>query len=847
MANKYEAGKRFLRVMLPALGLMVIASCSSAPEPTVSQIRDSLPAPGISPASSQIYTNVPNAEVNVDTQNLYKDHPDAFMDGPGNLEWKRAQWYNPFSPENRLVVSNLQAPNMVYTITLSGENCTPYKGELVCTAPIRQTVNVVYDTIPPEARVTGFEARGGELTIHAQVSDNLAGPAQESVDVTVKNPKLGKNRTKVNLCDNAGNCQDATVEGNYDPFTNVISMQRPRLDPQTGLITVSGTINNANENIDIAKTEVGAKQSILPQMAFGLDQVGLECGVPQFEGFSFNLTCKPRAVDGRSVVKVTIKDKLGNEYEQTYEVEIPPLSTEKAMLFHSLLALALVTDAGLYKKVKGDRVRRERRAKLASAVVNGNRAEMLAAKANLVKKDRKRFDHVVQDFNAFEKIEEEIIKGNPSGAILTLKGLYKRPPHFLHEKREELLMRSIGLIGRFLSEKDWRKLEEHGLKDTLNFLWSTLDKPEYNFLWSAIAKEPGLKTVVLSALILYRGSSRKTREDLKETRIFYGFGLNDPSNFFEYFGEMTQWGDFKSIESILAGLTGRADKRVIELAYKRLDNEEMKILGGFTTSLRRLDELGTYEEKLRQFMALKSRMQEYRFTDAGIINLKSQMDAKEAEFSKMVYISKANEEIRSVFNAVAQSDWTKFASGTDVSGNPQDKHNLLVGSLPTPIKSFLDGKGEWYRYILSNDCPKEKVEPLIKALIVQELIPYALFFGTEKPVDDAMNFQSVMPFNSNDRSFIKLFGPLITNANQDHLTPELFYLRVLWDKMRVYDEAKKTAKAMDLDVQDLLLGFDNSISGKIRTLLFVMMAKGIKYEPNRSGNNVATLIGIMVK
>lgn len=844
MANKYEAGKRFLRVMIPTLGLMVIASaCSSAPEPSVSEIRDGLPKPGIAPGTSLIYTNQPDTGFTVDTENLYKDHPDFIMSPEGaTAEWVRENWFNPFSPKNKLQVTGLPIPNTTYTISLQGENCTKYKGDLVCTDPIKETVNIVYDTIPPQANVTGFESRGAALTIRAQISDNLSGPEDGNVEVTVKNPKIGNNSATVEICDNAENCTDATVEGSYDPFSKVISMQTPRLDPKTGLIVVSGTINNGNDNIDLSKTDVSAKQSLIPEMAFDLDKVGLDCGVPEFNGFNFNLTCEPKATDGRSIVKITIKDKLGNRYVESYEVEIPPLSRKKANLFYSLLTLAFLTDAGLFRKVRGDRVRRERRAALATALANGNRGEMIRAKNGLVKRDKKEFTHIDADFNMFEKAEAAILASDPVKAIVTIKDLYKRPPHLLSERREELLSRAIGLIKKDLREKDWKVLDEGKTKEVLNFIWTIFDNANYNFFWSRVGKIEGLKTLLVSAVLLSRSQIRGEGSlDFGDRRLFFGLGLNNPEVFFGYFNEMVQWGDYKTMERLIGMMAVKyMDKRVIQTAFEKLDKEQEKVVSGLRREIDGVNKFPTTEERLRQVESIKAKVSRSRFTDVFIAALNKQIAEKESEFKKAISIGEVVAEVKGYLAKIVEQDWSSMDLGLVDSGIPE-KSKMIVESIPGAIKDLMQGEGDWYRYAVSKNCPPEAVKPLLKALILQELMPYALLFGTNEGPDDGLNFYSVMPFNLMDRDMVKMFAPLINAPNQDSLSPGVYYLRRVWDRAREYKNTEKTAADLGVETQDILLAFDNRESGKLKTMMFYLMAMGVKFNASIGMQNIGNL------
>lgn len=843
MANKYEAGKRFLRLVIPTLGLMVIASaCSPTPEPSVDEIRNGLPRPGITPGTSLIYTNQPEAGFVINTENLYEDHPDFSMSPEGaTAEWVRENWFNPFSPKNKLQVTGLPIPNTTYTIILQGENCTKYKGDLVCTDPIKQTVNIVYDTIPPQANVTGFESRGASLTVRAQISDNLSGPKDTDVEVTVKNPKLGNNSATVNICDNAENCTDATVEGIYDPFSQVINMQTPRLDPKTGLIVVSGSINNGNDNIDLSKTDVSAKQSWLPEMALDLDKIGLDCGVPEFNGFNFNLTCEPKATDGRSIVKITIKDKLGNKYVETYEVEIPPLSRKKANLFYSLLALAFLTDAGLYRKVRGDRVRRERRATLATALSKGNRGEMIKAKNRLVKRDKKEFTHIDADFNLFEKAEAAILAGDPIKAVVTIKDLYKRPPHLLSERREELLLRAIGLIKKSLSEKNWRELDNVKTKEVLNFIWTVFENANYNFFWSRVSKVDGLKTTLVSAVLLLKSHIRgENGLDFSDRRLFFGLGLNNPEVFFGYFNEMIQWGDYKTMERLITMMSVKyMDKRVIQTALEKLDKEQEKVISGFRNEMSGIDRFSTIADKLKQVENIKEKFSRLKFTDVFVAELDRQISEKEAEFKKTISIGEVIAEVKGHLSKIVDQDWTALDFGS-VDNGLAEKSKMMVESIPGPVKDLLQSQGEWYSYALSKNCPPEKVKPLLKALIMQELMPYALLFGTNDKPDDGLNFYSVLPFKL-DRDLIRKFTSLINSPNQDSLTPETFYLRKVWDRVAEYKKAEKSAVDLGVDTADILLAFDNRESGKLKTMLFYIMAIGVKFNVSIGMQNVGNL------
>lgn len=548
--------RKYTRIILPLLGLITIASACSTGQTTADEVRSGLPKPGIKPAAPLIYTNHDSAEFLVAWENLYKGRPEISIDSAGaSFEWVREQYFNPFSEKNKLAVRNLPTPNVVYQVRLQGENCSTFKTELVCTDKVNETVNIVYDILPPTAEVSGFESRGGKLLIKANITDNLSGVKASEVQVIIDNPGFGSNSKAIKICDNAQNCTDVRLKGDYDPFNQVMTVLPPKYDRRTGKIMVQGTINDVNDNIDIAKTKATAEQSVLPPMVFDLDKVKIKCDDPAFNGFDFKLTCTPKASDGRSTVTVTVMDKLGNKYSQEYEVEIPPLSRRKSDIFHSLLALAFLTDTALLRKVKGDRVRRERRMVLVEAVKNRNPVNVATAFDHLTKKDRKLFPDTVEEYNYLTSIDQLVREKKYAEALSRLKKTFKRKNPLLTIERDRLLNTIVIGITRAVSGSDWRMLQDGNVRNLLDFIASTRSNyQDYGFLWERINEKESVRDSITSTVIFYLVSMRKM--GTKELRTF---GLLDGQNLKKQMTALVQWGDFNSLGVFLDGLVNRGD------------------------------------------------------------------------------------------------------------------------------------------------------------------------------------------------------------------------------------------------------------------------------------------------
>lgn len=725
MANLAEV-KKYTRVMLPVLGLLVLSACSAtdAQEPTVDQIKASIPKPSITLGTDRVYTKNPSTSFTVDWTNLYgSNSPDISISPNGpNLTWVNSDWYNPFSKKNKLQVDNLTDPNREYQITLSGENCTKYKEKLICTDMVQKTIDLIYDTIAPTAQVTGFESQDGRLIIHSRNSDNLSGPKEDTQDFVINNPQIGDNSISVNICDNADNCQNQSLTGKYDPFKRVINMERANLE-DSGKIVIAGHINDPAGNIDLGQTQIKVKQDMqfgpigIPDMAFDLNKKTLQCDDVKFSGYDFVTTCTPVAREGKSEFTLTITDKAGNKYTERYQVEIPPLAQNKVNLFYTLLAASFITSSGLLAKVEGDRVMRNRRLDLIGAIKSRNDEAITEASSRLVKRDRKKYPDLMQDYDSFKSAEEAFYQENYIDTVRKLKEIFKKKNPFLKEVAEELLAKAVSKINSSIGKIEVTGFKKGRPAELVDFLTNTFfNSNEYGFFWEVVSKSLILRDNLFAAIMTHLMEGKAIRR-----KEFVAMGWSEQANLRAGITLLvSRWKNYRLILENLdrlvstegkTGKPGLITQSVYDSVRPIIDSEEEVVWRSIEQKMQKIPDIIDLSERTIKLEEIKKQLSQVglylrhsQFIEAGI-------QYRERE---MLVLQKIEDKKKQIIELAVQS-------GVPAKGFLMTKFNERIMSdiKNTAIISMLVNKDQ------------DEIDAFMDAFILIHLTPLGFFVGAK--------------------------------------------------------------------------------------------------------------------
>lgn len=808
--------RKYTRIIIPILGTIALASCSSVEsrEPTVDEIKANIPKPQISPEKTVIYTRKPNTGFTVNWTNLYGEDsfPEVDISPEGtNFSWTHPDWFNPFTTKNKLKVEGLPEANEKYQITLSGENCTTYKGQLFCTDLLQKTVDVIYDTIPPTAQVTGFYSKDGKLYIQYQNFDNLAGPTESSSQTVIRSPKIGNNGVSVNVCDNAGNCQDQILLAAYDPFNRTINMEKARLE-DNGRIVISGYLNDPSGNIDLEATDISARQTIhlgpmgIPEMAMDLNKIGLNCTDPQFSGYHFTTECVPTGSTGRAHFKITVTDKVGNKYSEQYEVEVPPLDRSKANLFYAFLTTSFLSSASLLTKIRGDRVQRERRANLITAVKSRELPKVVDAASKLVKRDKKKFPNMVDDYNFFRSIEEDFFGSDFITAIKKLGELNKRNNPFIKDLTSELVEKIIAKINGILGQEVGVKgFNEPRIVQLVDFLTNILfNSGGYDFFWQVLEKSSVLKTNVLTAVMIHLMQNKAIRG--KEAAILRWSDVEKLRKSITKLAE--KWKNYQLIIENLeflanindpTGKPGKISRSIFDEVKKVIDSHEEVSWRSLEQKLRRIIETkGEIEGKKSQLEEVKMQFAEVRLYKSHHEFIKAGIEYTERELNVRSIISQKGKEV------------TELALKHDIPPK-----GPLMKKFQENVMSALNGTD--VISILVNRSQAE-AEVFILAYIVLHLMPLGFFVGAEKiQVNEQVLMIDKIPApDKHDLVDYHSEGPLANKYKQDPLLMKILlelYTRFTQD----YNQSRKnhkTSNGKSLDYPEWIPLHDGAMYGK---------------------------------
>ncbi len=553
--------KKWLRIAIPSLGLLALAACSTSPTnaPSVEEIKRSMPQPKILTSENIFYTQGDPVETIIDWENTcFNETPRVAIAPTGpNMEWTRVDWLNPFSPKKKLKVSNF-TPNTGYDIQLSGVNCTQYGKEVINTDAAIETIKIIYDTIPPTAEVEQVVAQGGKLFLTARVTDNLSGPEEEIIQRVINNPAIGTNKADVNVCDLAGKCQKQTLEGDYYPFNQAVSMSVAKYDPNVDKIVIHGTIFDPNSNIDLEATGVNAKQSIspLPDLPGDIDKKELDCSIKGINGFDFTFICTPVRSDGKTIATVQLKDKVGHTYNQTFEVEIPPLSKKTANMYYLFVALSILASSGLTTKALSDRHRRIRRQELVAAISGHEKENVVNSFQRLTKKDRKKFANTLETFDQLTYVRQLYSENKIVEALAQLREVDGKRNILLEREKDKILTTIIARINKMVADRDWRTLEKSEVKVVLNFLSMTRHNRVYAFLWDRVEKSEQAFDNLNGAVILHTIKGGKMNNG--ELAVY---GMMKKDKLKEILTLIVQWGDYESVAAFIDRLVNKEGKR----------------------------------------------------------------------------------------------------------------------------------------------------------------------------------------------------------------------------------------------------------------------------------------------
>lgn len=613
-----EAKKWLKRVIPTSLGLLALAACSTSPVdgPTVEEIKSSMPQPKILTSENILYTQGNPIETIIDWENTCLNETPVVAIAPTGpiMEWTRVAWLNPFSPKKKLKVSNF-TPNTGYDIQLSGVNCTQYAGEVINTDAAIETIKIIYDTIPPTAEVEQVVAQGGKLFLTARVTDNLSGPEEEIIQRVINNPAIGTNKADVNVCDLAGKCQKQTLEGNYDPFNQAVSMSIAKYDPNVDKIVIHGTIFDPNSNIDLAATDVNAKQSVtpLPSLPGDIDKMELDCSIKGINGFDFTFMCTPVRSDGRTIATIQLKDKVGHTYNQTFEVEIPPLSNKAVAMYYSLLALGFLTSSGLYTKVRSDRHRRERREELVASISSHERENVVNAFQKLTKKDRKKYIGTLETFNQLMNVRQLYSENKLVEALAQLKEINKKSNVLLEGEKDKILTTIIAKINKMVADRNWRSLEKPEIKVILDFLSMTRHNRVYAFPWDRVENSKQAFDNLNGAVILY-----SIRNGKMNNGELAAYGMINKDKLKEILALVVQWGDFESVVAFVDKLVNKEGKRKTSVMIAHSTYTELRLIVDSMEEVTRR----SLENKLKAI----SEINDFKQVFAGLEEFRKQYD-----------------------------------------------------------------------------------------------------------------------------------------------------------------------------------------------------------------------------
>lgn len=520
---------RFIRNAAPVSFLaLALSSCasSSAAQPTVDDIKRSLPPPIIQPTSPAFYINSPHpVSIGVEWGNSCEGAPPRIeVSSPDLTATLKKDFFN--NKKGKVKVEGFSAPNTVYAVSLSGENCTPFQGQTVYTDTVREEVKIIYDTLPPQSQVLAVEAINGKIRMQVSVGDNLSpietvniqgqavtanGDGTYTFEFTPTG--LGSNSGIISITDMAGNNGTQPYTAEYNPFKDM-SIQSTVLPD--GTIVFQGNVTN---NIDGGTIAGSGNQAYAPFLPSWLTPNGVDCAPVQSQGQTMTLSCKPPDKRGNVHMNITMKDVNGYEQTQVFEIPMDDLPLSRVVAFDMAYLIATgLSSLGAFKAVKksvrGADARREETVRSlvggshfdeAKMVMNGAISEMQPIRSVtdffLRSRPSERLDlrKYIEDGEAINEAVHAVGTKNDKVTLKILHKLYLNPPKKdLTAKRDSIvtiwLERQVEKLEKFYTEKDLASLQADPFFDYVNRSISAGETT--NWAIGAVVKNEKLRELV---------------------------------------------------------------------------------------------------------------------------------------------------------------------------------------------------------------------------------------------------------------------------------------------------------------------------------------------------------------
>lgn len=749
---------------LLTLATLFLAGCSSKQE-----ILESLSPPQINTGQEVYYTRIKNPTLWFAFANTNNLTLSISPDGKAKAEIDGLN-----QPTGKIRLT-LPKKNTVYTLQMTARNCDqPNNFNPICSEEVVQSLRIVRDNIPPNARITDVIAFNGGLKIKYVIDDTLSRPPDYEQFVFFDTPRLGKNTTKVTFSDMAGNTQTQTLEGNYDPFTSAVAIEIAEYDKVSKKILISGTIDNSGANL--TAFGISGTQESFP---FTYSN-SVNCAEPIYpEGhqgkYRFIASCSPTRDNGKVMMSFTLEDVWGNKMQENIKAAIPGLNKTNEVGFYAFWAAAFLSSGYMVARMRGKAYRFKRRGELKQAIAGGDPKLIDVAYSRLTRRDKREFQNPVPFLKVIKKAEFCLSRNNFTDCLRILERLFKRDAEPVRENRNNLLIRTINKINGILANRSLNSLNDHQIRPLIAFLFEKIGGEDFEFLWESVDQLPSEKNNILPALTIYLMQKEKPKQEERQEREILRkkalrLGLSDLNIVKERLPALLEFGDYQSLIEFFNDidhlyLRQKHKTQLLQLR-EQVSSTESAQYNNLIALLQAAELELNPQQQESQYNKLLEKLKQYRLATEHQNKIEARIKTRKED---------------KTFGEIVQKKQAEISTMADEHGIPLK--GLLMAKITDAFNYILDQSS---REILRKHT-KEQINAFIDAVLALEIMPLSYFLGAssveldgkklvisglppenDKYIPTAFH-QDSQKYKQRDNDLLQLMSDLILRIYYDYL------------------------------------------------------------------------------